>query len=73
MLVLSRKIGEKIIINDNIEVTVVDIKGNTIRLGIVAPKDIPIARGELIESKNERNSSQPQQKEADPSPGMVNQ
>jgi len=47
MLVLSRKIGEKIVIGDGIEVTVIDIKGRQVRLGINAPKGVKIWREEL--------------------------
>ncbi len=49
MLVLSRKLGEKIYINDNICITVVDIDRGKIRLGIDAPRDVPIYRQELLE------------------------
>ena len=48
MLVLSRKLGEKIIIGENITITVVDIDRGKIRLGIEAPKDVPIVRQELL-------------------------
>lgn len=48
MLVLSRKQGEKIIINDNISITVVEIDRGKIRLGIEAPRDVPIFRQELL-------------------------
>jgi carbon storage regulator len=47
MLVLTRKLGEKIYIGDNIVLTVVDIKGGKIRLGIDAPAEVPILRAEL--------------------------
>jgi carbon storage regulator len=47
MLVLSRKVGQKIIIDDIITVQIVSISGNKIRLGIVAPPDIEILREEL--------------------------
>ena len=47
MLVLTRKLNEEITIGDNIKVTVLQIKGNSIRLGIDAPKDVRIVRGEL--------------------------
>lgn len=47
MLVLSRKINETIIINDNIVITVVDIRGDKVRLGIDAPKDVPVHRKEV--------------------------
>ena len=47
MLVLSRKSKEKIVIDDKITITVIKIKGNTVRLGIEAPADINIKRIEL--------------------------
>ena len=47
MLVLTRKLGEKIHIGDNITITVVDVKGGKIRLGIDAPDDVVIFRHEL--------------------------
>jgi carbon storage regulator len=49
MLVLSRKIGDKIVIGDGIEVTVVEIKGRQVRLGIQAPAKVPVWRGELVQ------------------------
>jgi carbon storage regulator len=53
MLVLSRKLGEKIYISDNICITIVDIDRGKIRLGIEAPRDVPIFRQELLtERKN---------------------
>lgn len=48
MLVLSRKLGEKIHIGENITVTVVEIDRGKIRLGIEAPRDVPIFRQELL-------------------------
>ena len=48
MLVLSRKIGEQIIINDDIVVTVVSVKGNQVRLGFTAPPSVSICREELL-------------------------
>ncbi len=48
MLVLSRKLGEKIYISDNICITVVDIDRGKIRLGIEAPRNVPIFRQELV-------------------------
>ena len=47
MLVLSRRVGEEIIINDNIRVTVVAVKGDRVRLGIVAPRDVTVDRSEV--------------------------
>ncbi len=65
MLVLSRKLGEKIYIGDNICITVVDIDRGKIRLGIEAPRDVPIYRQELLPLK----SGEPQ---AAPSSPAVN-
>jgi carbon storage regulator len=50
MLVLSRKKNESIIINDHITVTVVEIRGDKVRLGIDAPKDISVHRREVYEA-----------------------
>ncbi len=47
MLVLSRKKQEQIVINEDIFVTVVDIRGDKVRLGVDAPKDIPVHRKEV--------------------------
>ncbi len=50
MLVLSRKKNESIIINDDIEITVVEIRGDKVRLGIVAPKDVSVHREEVYQA-----------------------
>jgi len=50
MLVLSRKKNESIIINDHITVTVVEIRGDKVRLGIDAPKDVTVHRREVYEA-----------------------
>ena len=51
MLVLSRKVGDKLVIDGNITVEVVKIQGNRISLGIVAPSNVKILRGELTEKQ----------------------
>lgn len=51
MLVLSRKLGEKICIGENICITVVDIDRGKIRLGIEAPREVPVFRQELLPLK----------------------
>jgi carbon storage regulator len=56
MLVLSRKLGEKIVIGDNIVVTVVKIDRNQIRIGIEAPGDIPVYREEIAPQRLEKNA-----------------
>ncbi len=50
MLVLSRKKDEKIIIGDSISIMVVDIRGEKVRLGIDAPRDVPVHRQEVYEA-----------------------
>ena len=57
MLVLSRKSNESIIINNNITVTVVEIRGDKVRLGIVAPKEIPVHRQEVFDLIHSRNGN----------------
>ena len=52
MLVLSRKLGEKIVIGENICITVIDIDRGKIRLGIEAPREIPVYRQELLAAPN---------------------
>lgn len=60
MLVLSRQRDESIIIGDNIVVTIVDIRGDKVRLGIDAPSEIPVHRREVheaIQRENQRAGS----------------
>jgi len=55
MLVLKRKIGEKIRIGDEIEIQILDIEGETIKLGFNAPKQVQIMRSELYDAIREEN------------------
>ncbi|WP_422367576.1 carbon storage regulator CsrA [Pelagibius sp.] len=55
MLYLTRKIGESVIINDDIEVTVVDIRGKSIKLGFTFPSDATVLRREIFERIQEEN------------------
>jgi carbon storage regulator len=55
MLVLSRQRDESIIINDNIVVTIVDIRGDKVRLGIEAPSEVPVHRREVYEAIQREN------------------
>jgi len=55
MLVLSRQRDESIIIGDNIVVTIVDIRGDKVRLGIDAPSEIPVHRREVFEAIRREN------------------
>ncbi|MBD5472868.1 MAG: carbon storage regulator CsrA [Lachnospiraceae bacterium] len=56
MLALSRKKGEALIINNNIEVTVLEIKGDQVKLGISAPKEVPVHRKEVYVQIQEANT-----------------
>jgi carbon storage regulator len=67
MLVLSRKKNESIVINDSITIVVVEIRGDKVRLGIEAPKEVPVHRREVYEAikrGDAANASAP----ADPAP-----
>ncbi len=55
MLVLSRRKDETIVIGDDVRVTIVDIRGDTVRLGITAPKAIPVYRQEIYEAIQREN------------------
>ncbi len=56
MLVLTRKLGESIAIDDNIKIVIVQIKGKQVRLGIKAPPETKIHREEVYQSINEQNT-----------------
>ncbi len=53
MLVLSRKKNESIVINDSITIVVVEVRGDKVRLGIEAPKDVPVHRKEVYDAIKE--------------------
>lgn len=54
MLVLTRKLNESIVIDGNITVTVVEVRGNRVKLGIAAPVDVPVMREEIAFSLRDR-------------------
>ena len=59
MLALTRKKGESLVVNNNIEITVLEIRGDQIKIGIQAPKNVPIYRKEVylqIQNENEAAS-----------------
>jgi carbon storage regulator len=55
MLYLTRKVGDSVVINDNIEVTVVEVRGRSIKLGFDFPKDVTVLRRELYDKIQEEN------------------
>lgn len=55
MLVLSRRKDETIMIGDDVEITIVDIKGDTVRLGISAPRNVTVHRKEVYEAIQQEN------------------
>ena len=57
MLILTRKPGQNVVINDNVIVKILEVKGDQIKIGIVAPKDVEIYREEVFIAIKEANQS----------------
>jgi carbon storage regulator len=49
MLILTRRVGETVVIGDDIEITVLGVKGNQVRIGVKAPRDVSVHREEILE------------------------
>ncbi|MBE9516886.1 MAG: carbon storage regulator CsrA [Proteobacteria bacterium] len=59
MLILTRRVGETLNIGDEVRVTVLGIKGNQVRIGVTAPKDVPVHREEIYERiQREKNGGE---------------
>ncbi len=67
MLVLSRQRDESIMIGDNVEIIIVDVRGDKVRLGITAPKEVPVHRREIYDAiqreKSQKKEPQEEHKE----------
>ena len=72
MLVLSRQRDESIMIGDNVEIIIVDVRGDKVRLGITAPKEIPVHRREIYDAiqreKGQNKENQAEQPEKPQTP-----
>lgn len=55
MLVLSRRVGERLFIGDNIVITVIDVRSDGVRIGIDAPRDVRVNRAEVLEAVKQAN------------------
>jgi carbon storage regulator len=71
MLYLTRKIGESIVINDDIEVTVVDVRGKSIKLGLTFPEDVSVYRREVYERILAEQNGEPDNAPAPAKPAVT--
>ena len=59
MLILTRRVGETVMIGDNVTITVLGVKGNQVRIGVDAPRDVAVHREEIYERiKNEQTTEE---------------
>ena len=70
MLILTRRVGETLMIGDNVTVTVLGVKGNQVRIGINAPKDLAVHREEIYQ-RIKREQQDPSQAQIDDGPNEV--
>ncbi len=69
MLILTRRVGETLVIGDNVTVTVLGVKGNQVRIGVNAPKDVPVHREEIYERIKREKAAEAQPLGSEPIAG----
>jgi carbon storage regulator len=68
MLILTRRVGETVMIGNDVTVTVLGVKGNQVRIGVNAPRDVAVHREEIYERIKRENEQQQQGGESSPRP-----
>ena len=71
MLILTRRVGETVMIGDDVTVTVLGVKGNQVRVGINAPKNVAVHREEIFERITREQQGEPSGESSEPSAEFV--